>query len=57
MQAAVIDRPGGVEVFKLVHDHPKPTRGLGQVMVPAATLQINLGTLQSAAVKAAARSA
>lgn len=31
MKAAVIHATGGPEVFKLVNDHPKPTRGPGQV--------------------------
>lgn len=34
MQAAVINASGGVEVLKLVHDHPKPTRSPGQVISP-----------------------
>jgi hypothetical protein len=41
MQAVVVNSTGGPEVLQLVHDHPVPKRGPGQVLVRVQSSSVN----------------
>jgi NADPH2:quinone reductase len=41
MRAIVIDRPGGSEVLRMVHDHPLPLFGADEVLIKVAAAGVN----------------